>query len=450
MDRNETEHLKWKSELAITDRNKYRFYSQYYERRFSRCPMDGYNYLEKLMEHAKPSTGYVMLAYLLSQTPHNVVITTNFDHLIEDAVNYYAQTIPLVIGHEALAHYISTSIVRPTIIKIHRDLLLDPKNSASEVEKLHENWKDALEKVFSNYHPIFIGYAGNDNSLMEFLTENSHKFLNGEWCFPYWLSYKTTALDDRIKTLLVNSNGYYVIHDGFDEVLYLIGAALNYKMPTKEEFLKDAEKRFQDLSNSIDEFTDKLSKESFSGQNTAAAENAVTQLELSQAARQITSQADLQRLYINAILLHRNQKYDEALNEKQKLTKLDPNNGRYHNSLGVTLHEMKRYEEALLEKQRAIELDPDNAQYHYSLGVTLHEMKRYEEALAESKKAIELDPDNAQYHYSLGVTLHEMKRYEEALLEKQRAIELEPDSVKYLNSLKYTKKAMDNVRKPST
>lgn len=51
---------------------------------------------------------------------------------------------------------------------------------------------------------------------------------------------------------------------------------------------------------------------------------------------------------------------------------------------------------------------------------------------------------------SVLATLHEMKRYEEALLEKQRAIELEPDSVKYLNSLKYTKKAMDNVRKPST
>ena len=41
------------------------------------------------MENAIPSAGYVILSYLLSQTKNNVVITTNFDHLTEDAINYY-------------------------------------------------------------------------------------------------------------------------------------------------------------------------------------------------------------------------------------------------------------------------------------------------------------------------------------------------------------------------
>ena len=75
----------------------------------------------------------------------------------------------MIIGHETLAHYISRQINRPTIIKIHRDLLFDPKNTVEEVEVLHDNWKKALDNVFSDYHPIFIGYAGNDNSLMDFL-----------------------------------------------------------------------------------------------------------------------------------------------------------------------------------------------------------------------------------------------------------------------------------------
>lgn len=95
------------------------------------------------MEHSRSSIGYVILSYLLSNTQHNVVITTNFDHLIEDAVNYYEQKIPLVIGHEFLAHYVTKQISRPTIIKIHRDLLLDPKNRADELEMLHDNWKKA-------------------------------------------------------------------------------------------------------------------------------------------------------------------------------------------------------------------------------------------------------------------------------------------------------------------
>ncbi len=155
-ERNHKEHQRWKEKLGISEENQDSFYSQYYERRFRRHPTDGYNYLEKLMEHAKPSVGYVMLAYLLTKTDHNVVITTNFDHLTEDAVNYYAQEIPLMIGHESLAHYVSKQLKRPTIIKIHRDLLFDPKNRAEELELLHENWKKALGIIFSEYHPIFI------------------------------------------------------------------------------------------------------------------------------------------------------------------------------------------------------------------------------------------------------------------------------------------------------
>lgn len=96
--RNKPEYLKWKSKLDITDENKYSFYSQYYEQRFQRLPQDGYNFLEKLMDRAVPSAGYVILSYLLSQTDNNIVITTNFDHLTEDAVNYYKQTMPMVIN----------------------------------------------------------------------------------------------------------------------------------------------------------------------------------------------------------------------------------------------------------------------------------------------------------------------------------------------------------------
>ena len=82
LERNREKHLRWKQELNINDTNKYSFYNQYYEERFKRRPIDGYNYLEKLMERAKPSIGHVMLSYLLTQTQNNVVITTNFDHML--------------------------------------------------------------------------------------------------------------------------------------------------------------------------------------------------------------------------------------------------------------------------------------------------------------------------------------------------------------------------------
>ncbi len=42
--------------------------------------------------------GYVMLSYLLTEIRHNVVLTTNFNHLTEDAVNDYKQKIALVVS----------------------------------------------------------------------------------------------------------------------------------------------------------------------------------------------------------------------------------------------------------------------------------------------------------------------------------------------------------------
>ncbi|MCH5211716.1 MAG: tetratricopeptide repeat protein [Oscillospiraceae bacterium] len=440
--RNREGHLKWKSDKGITDENKYSFYSQYYDRRFSREPGDGYNYLEKLMEHAKPSAGYVMLAHLLTKTPHNVVVTTNFDHLIEDAVNYYSQEIPLVIGHEALAHYILKHTTRPTIVKIHRDLLLAPKSQTKELEKLHENWEKSLDVIFSEYHPVFIGYAGNDKSLMDFLIKNSEKFEDGTWRFPYWMLYKTNSLTGKILEFVNKANGYVIEHDGFDKTLYLIGTKFEYVMPNEEVFLADAKRRYQSLSISIDEFTEKYSSEAeaFDGGDSSSDEDKKSDID--QAIRQVTDKSELLSMYRTAVTLHKAGKYDKALTIEQSLVERDPDNALYQNSLGVTLHKMGRYDEALAAFQKAVELEPDNARYQNNLGGSLHEKGRYDEALAAKQKAVELEPDNALYWKNLGITLHEKGRYDEALVALQKAVELEPDNARYQESLGITLHAM--------
>lgn len=425
--RSKSEYLKWKEKLGITEENKYSFYSQYYEKRYKKRPIDGLNYLEKIMEDVNPGVGYIVLSYLLTSTIHNVVITTNFDHLTEDAINYYTHKIPLIIGHESLAHYISKQITRPTIIKIHRDLLFDPKNTSAEIEELHELWKESLELIFEEYHPIFIGYAGNDNSLMNYLISNKEKFKSGEWKFPYWMLYKSNTPDGKVKEFLEASEGYCIKYNGFDELLCLIGKESGYKMPKEEEFLKDAKLRYKKLSEDFENILiNKTMKDYKDSEDDES---------LAKAIQSITDDTDSIAKYTKAVLLHNQGKYKEALQLKRELIENYPRSARYHDSLGVTLHEMKRYDEALKEKEKAVELESENARYHNSLGITLHEMKRYEEALKEEEKAVELEPENAKYHDELGTTLHEMERYEEALKETEKAVELEPENAKYHNNL---------------
>ena len=432
--RNKSSYLKWRSEYGITDENKYSFYSQYYEHYFKRHPKDGYNFLEKLMENAIPSAGYVILSYLLSQTKNNVVITTNFDHLTEDAINYYTQTMPMVIGHESLSHYISKPINRPTVIKIHRDLLFDPANTVNEVDKLHDNWKKALNTILSEYHPIFIGYAGNDNSLMDFLIEQGEAFADNRLCCPYWMLYGDGTPDGKVHDFLEKSNGYFIQHNGFDEVMFLIGRVLKIKRQSEEYFHEKVEKRFKILNDSIDKFTNKFLKDDYS----TNPDNLIMSEEIKEAVQYLASQTNLQNMYKEVVLSYREGNYEDAVSICKELINLAPDNALYHNTFGIILHKMKRYVEALIEKQKAVELESDSAEYRNSLGITLHEMKRYDEALTETQKAVELESDSAEYRNSLGITLHALKRYDEALTEYYKAIELDPNDAFYHNNLGIT------------
>ena len=444
LDRNREGHIKWKEELGINDTNKYEFYSQYYERRFKK-PIDGYNYLEQLMESAKPSIGYVMLSYILTNTENNLVITTNFDHLIEDAVNYYEQKIPLVIGHENLANYIKKQINRPIIIKLHRDLLLDPKNRTEELDVLHDNWKKALDAVFSEYYPIFIGYAGNDHSLMNYLTKECDIFSDENGTFPYWMLYESDKMNGMVTEFLEKSYGYIIKHSGFDEVMYMLGANLEYHLPEKKEFISDAEKRFKMLADSIDAFTEKLAdKEEINSEenNHANDDNTDETTEVNQAIQQITSRTELQDMFRKAVELYKSGRYQDSIDILRKLTEKDSHNARYHAWLGFVLNKVKDYEEALKEKQKAVELEPQDAYNHNSLGITLHSMNQYEEALKVKQRAVELEPENASYHNSLGITLDLMGRYEEALKEKQKSVELEPENASYYKSFGITLNSM--------
>lgn len=199
--------------------------------------------------------------------------------------------------------------------------------------------------------------------------------------------------DGKVHDFLEKSNGYFIQHNGFDEVMFLIGRVLKIKMQSKEDFLKKAENRFKILSDSIDNFTNKLMKDNSS----SAADNSTVSEEIKEAVQYLASQTNLQNMYKEVVLSYREENYDDAVSICKNLINLAPDNALYHNTLGVTLHKMKRYDEALIETKKAVELEPDNAKYHNNLGVTLHEMRRYDEALVELQKAVALEPDNKMY-----------------------------------------------------
>ena len=152
-----------------------------------------------------------------------------------------------------------------------------------------------------------------------------------------------------------------------------MGVAFGYKLPSKEDFLNDAEERFQMLSDAMDRFTEaSLGGKEFEQEESV--EDKTEEGEISQVVEKITSQADQQRLYREAVVLHNNGNYEEAWEIEKQLVNLNVNNSRYHYIMGLTLHKMERYEEAEKEVRKAIELEPENKEYINHLEIVLRAM----------------------------------------------------------------------------
>lgn len=112
------------------------------------------------MKRKVPTLAHIIIAKLIKQGFIKVIITTNFDRLLESALR--AEGIePTVIssahqikGAEPLVHS------QCTIIKVHGDYLsLDTKNITSELEKFDRKMVKLLKKIFDDFGLIVCGWS---------------------------------------------------------------------------------------------------------------------------------------------------------------------------------------------------------------------------------------------------------------------------------------------------
>ena len=214
----------WHQEIGFDTSRVAEFYPQIFERRFRDHAATGYYQLQDSMKDAEPSIGYSFLAQVLANTQHKFVITTNFDHMVEDAIRTYTAERPLVCGHESLAQYINARSIRPTIIKVHRDLLLHPFNDPQNTVKLEEAWKATLTPILQHYQLVVLGYGGNDGSLMDYLKNiDKRKGI-------YWCCRNESEINDKIRATLKHAHDCIVEISGFDEFMLTLNDAFGYPL----------------------------------------------------------------------------------------------------------------------------------------------------------------------------------------------------------------------------
>lgn len=426
------------------------FYPQVFERRFRGHQDEGFAYLEDVMEGKEPSIGYSVLAKVLADTRHRVVITTNFDNLVADALATYTQKHPLVAGHESLTSFVRTRLRRPLVAKIHRDLFLAPIND-EDVGSLKDGWERALKKLFEHYTPIVIGYGGNDGSLMELLRELPEGSIPGGiyWC--YRKGNKPT--DERILEAVARQHGKLVPVIGFDEFMMELGQRFNYPTLAKEleqqgkervkryrEQFEAIHKRINAEANEDDEDSIEL-KEAVNATAESEKDWWGWQLRINEASddevkerlyrQALEALPESHKLTGNFALFMEDvrREYDEAEKLFRKTLKLAPGDASHTGNFASFIWEIrKEHDEAEKLYRKALELEPNHANNTGNFALFMWRIrKEYDEAERLYRKALELDPNHANHTGNFASFMAEVrKEYDEAEQLNRNALRLDP------------------------
>lgn len=127
-------------------------------------------------------------------------------------------------------------------------------------------------------------------------------------------------------------------------------------------------------------------------------------------------------------------KYREAvmdLNDYEHLMSNSLNANFYYQREQAEMH-CRMFQQALNDIERATKLEPDEPLYHAELAAANYRFGQIDEAVAAARAAIALDDEFADAHRILGVCLRQQKKEAEARKALQRAAELGDEMAKNL------------------
>lgn len=213
--------------------------------------------VEKFIRNAQIKAGHRALANILINGRHNLVITTNFDTLIERAINENNPTINVRKMNHAGDHQcdafrendFSDSFLAskpPLIIKAHSEITRQKlNNTPEEISYLPDSFYNKLQTIFSMYTPVFIGYAGTDVAFVYMMLRYARSNENTRrGC--YWLIYgkENDNPEDLVSKPIIEYvnlvGGNFVMHNGFETVMpEIAGRVLQGTNMTRGNSLSD-------------------------------------------------------------------------------------------------------------------------------------------------------------------------------------------------------------------
>jgi protein O-mannosyl-transferase len=392
------------------------FYGAVIEQLFH-TPQQRQNEIERLTKGRDPGFGYAVLAQLTSHHdygPHcNVVLTTNFDDLVADALYLYTNQKPLVITHDSLVGFLRMTRTRPVVLKLHGDARLAPRNTRLETSRLDDEVAHSVTSLLTEMGIVFVGYGGNDKSIIRILSGLPPTAL--PWG-AYWVSADEPPSD--MCTFLETRNGAWVKQGDFDQLMLLIRSETGLNHPDRTRFesiWRSYEDTFKKLTQNVHSILDTAEKEDLQRAVGDAARELGTwwpiyaealEYESSDPERADTifqegiqavpDSPELMGMYAN-FLADRRKEYKKADQYYRRALDLDPGDPTNLGNYAIFLNnELKDHDRANEYYRLALASDPDDANNLGAYASFLSNVRRdYNQADEYFRRALEADPEDA-------------------------------------------------------
>ncbi|XWO28790.1 SIR2 family protein [Rhodococcus sp. BGS-1C] len=108
-----------------------------------------------------PGPAHTAVAELVKRGTVRVILTTNFDQLIEQALDAAGVETQVISRADALKGMTPLAHAAVTVIKLHGDYTeLDTRNTLDELTTYPEQWMDLLHQVFTEFGLVISGWSG--------------------------------------------------------------------------------------------------------------------------------------------------------------------------------------------------------------------------------------------------------------------------------------------------
>ncbi|WP_423489009.1 SIR2 family protein [Mycobacteroides sp. PCS013] len=128
--------------------------------------------------HKRPTAAHHAIAQLVKQGYIRVVLTTNFDNLLEQAFQSEGVAVQTVNRAEQIPTSKPLAQAAATIIKINGDWTdLQFRNTEAELEAYPQEWEELLRQVFAEYGLLISGWSADwDRRLVQLLESTPRRY----------------------------------------------------------------------------------------------------------------------------------------------------------------------------------------------------------------------------------------------------------------------------------